>query len=136
VYELFDHTADIGLRVVSPDLDDLFGEAAKGFFSIVVDKIPQRGTPKRLEFGLEADRVEFLFVDWLNELLYVFDTKHMLLDNFDVRIDGTRLAATALARPLDHERDQLLREVKAATYHGLRVEQTTNGWIAEVILDI
>jgi len=26
--------------------------------------------------------------------------------------------------------------VKAITYHGLKVEQTSDGWLAEVILDI
>ncbi len=136
MYEFFDHTADIGLRVKSRDLEELFREAAEGFLSVVVERIPQRGIPTQLEFNLEADRLEFLLVDWLNELLYVLDTKHLLLDAFEVRITDTTLAATAMARPFDLEQDQLLREVKAVTYHNLRVEQTEEGWIAEVILDI
>ena len=58
------------------------------------------------------------------------------LDGFDVRVQGTSLTATALARPLDEQHGRLLREVKAITYHGLRVEKTDHGWLAEVILDI
>jgi SHS2 domain-containing protein len=136
VYELFDHTADVGLRVVAPDLDSLFREAGEGLFSVIIDEIPERGTPAGLEFALEADRLEFLFVDWLSELLYVFDTRRLLLDGFEVRVRSTTLNATALGRPLDARRDRLLREVKAITYHGLRVEETDGGWLAEVILDI
>jgi SHS2 domain-containing protein len=136
VYELFDHTADLGLRVAAPDLNALFREAAEGLFSVVVEEIPQRGAPKRLDFAIEADRTEFLFVDWLSELLYVFDSKRLLLDSFEVDVRDSKLTATALARPLDEDRDRLLREVKAITYHGLRVEQTPDGWLAEVILDI
>jgi SHS2 domain-containing protein len=136
LYELFEHTADLGLRVVAPDLRSLFREAAEGFFSVVVAEIPRRGTPRSLDFRLEADRIEFLFVDWLSELLYVFDTKHLLLDSFDVEVRGRRLEASALARPVDLARDRLIREVKAITYHALRVERTSDGWLAEVILDI
>jgi len=135
VYELFDHTADVGLRVAAPSLDALFAEAACGFFSIVVEPAPRREGMRRVEFALEAERLEFLLVDWLNELLFTFDTKRLVLDRFEVRVEGTRLTAAARARPLD-ERDRVLVEVKAVTYHGLRVERTPDGWQAELILDI
>ena len=136
MYELFDHTADVGLRVMAPDLARVFSEAAEGLFSVIVEEIPQGVSSRRLDFRLEAESVEFLLVDWLSELLYVFDTKHLLLDAFEVDLRGTSLRATALARPLDEKRDRLLHEVKAVTYHGLRVEATEGGWLAELILDI
>ena len=136
MYELFDHTADVGLRVKAPDLARLFCEAAEGLFSVIVEEIHQGAPSRRLDFRLEAEGAEFLLVDWLSELLYVFDTKRLLLDAFEVDLRGTSLEATALARPLDENRDRLLREVKAVTYHGLRVEATEDGWLAEVILDI
>jgi len=136
VYEIFDHTADIGLRVRAPDLPGLFREGAEGLFSIVVEEIPRGEAPERLEFRLEANRIEFLFVDWLSELLYVFETRRLLLDAFEVDLRGSVLTASAMARPFDLDRDRLLREVKAVTYHGLRVEPTPDGWMAEVILDI
>ena len=121
VYELFEHTADLGLRVAAPDPNALFREAAEGFFSVIIEKIPRRGTPERLEFHLEADRLEFLFVDWLSELLYTFDTRRVLLDSFNVDVRGTTLTATALSQPFDEANDPLLHEVKAVTYHALRV---------------
>jgi SHS2 domain-containing protein len=136
VYELFEHTADLGLRVVAPDPSTLFREAAEGFFSVIIEKVPRCETPERLEFRLEADSLEFLLVDWLSELLYTFDTRHLLLDSFVVDVRGTTLTATALSRPFDEAHDPLLHEVKAVTYHALRVAQTPTGWLAEVILDI
>ncbi len=80
--------------------------------------------------------MDYLFVDWLHELLCLFETERLLLDGFDVEIHDTRLAATARAWTVDEPRDRLLHEVKAVTYHHLRVEQTERGWLAEVILDI
>jgi len=136
VYELFDHTADIGLRVVAPDRATLFREAAQGLFAVIVEQGRERGTTETIEFALEAGRDDFLFVDWLNELLYLFEVRRLLLDSFEVALRGTRLQARARARPFDEERDIMLREVKAVTYHGLRVERTAMGWLAEVVLDI
>ena len=34
--EVFDHTADVGLRIRGDDLDDLFRTAAEGLFDYVV----------------------------------------------------------------------------------------------------
>jgi SHS2 domain-containing protein len=136
VYETFEHTADLGLRVRSADLDCLFREAAEGLFSVLVEAIPQNETVQRADFELEAERTEFLLVDWLNELLYRFETRGLLFDSFDVRLDGNRLMATAQSRRFDEQRDRILHEVKAVTYHDLQVRRTDQGWLAELILDI
>ena len=37
---------------------------------------------------------------------------------------------------MDPKRHELDAEVKAVTYHGLRVEPPAEGWLAEVIVDI
>ena len=136
MYELFDHTADLGLRVVAPDREALWREAASGLFSVIVEADPALEQPRRLSFALEAPRDDYLFVDWLSELLYVFESEHLVLSDFEVRLAEGRLAATARGRPLDAGRDRLLHEVKAVTYHGLRLEAGPSGWLAEVILDI
>ena len=135
MYELFDHTADIGLRVRARDLGGLFGDAAAGLFAVIAEDVPPLGTERTLEFHLEGERLDHLLLDWLSELLYVFEVRRLLLRSFVVDVRETRLRAAALARPLD-PLDHLLHEVKAVTYHGLRVERTPDGWLAEVILDI
>ena len=60
----------------------------------------------------------------------------MLFGRFDVSVTDDGLSATAWGEPLDPARHELAREVKAITYHELRVEQTADGWLAEVIVDI
>ena len=82
-----------------------------------------------------ADR-EYLLFDWLKELLYHFDAEHLLLSRFEVRIDDQGLRASVWGEPLDRARHELAHEVKAITYHGLRVEPAADGWLAEVIVDI
>ena len=136
MYELFDHTADLGLRVIAPDREALWCEAAHGLFSVIVEADAALARPRQLAFALAAERDDYLFVDWLSELLYVFESQRLVLFDFDVRLDGRRLSATASGRPLDPDVDRLAHEVKAVTYHGLRLEQVAAGWLAEVILDI
>ncbi len=136
MYELFEHTADLGLRVRARDLDTLFREAAEGFFSLLVEGGPPSSGAREFRFELEAARHDDLLFDWLNELLYTFDTTGCLLGAFEVRVRERRLEATARGAPLEPARHGLLREVKAITYHGLKVEPSDGGWLAEVIVDI
>ena len=81
------------------------------------------------------DRVYLLF-DWLHELLVTFETRRLVLSEFRVRVSDTGLAAEVRGEELDPDRHRLLHEVKAITYHGLKLEQTAAGWQAEVIVDI
>ena len=78
MYEFFDHTADLGLRVRSTDLDALFREAAEGLFAIIVEDVPVVPGAERMDFRLQGERNDYLLFDWLNELLYVFDTRRLL----------------------------------------------------------
>lgn len=136
MYETFDHTADLGLRVQAPDLDTLFAEAAEALFSVVVEDLSTVTASQNLEVNLTGDDREFLLFDWLKTLLYHFDAEHMLFSRFEVHVRPDGLHGIARGEPLDRSRHELSHEVKAITYHGLRVEQTPDGWLAEVIVDI
>jgi SHS2 domain-containing protein len=136
MYEIFEHTADLGLRIRTTDLEDLFTESADGLFSVIVEGEPDDREARPLEFRIDGERHDYLLFDWLNELLYIFDTKRLVLERFRVHLDEKGLEARADGRPLRPERDRLLHEVKAITYHGLRVERVEDGWLAEVIVDI
>jgi SHS2 domain-containing protein len=136
MYETFEHTADLGLRVRAPDLDTLFAEAAACLFSAIVED-PQTVRPlQRIDLRIDGADREYLLFDWLRELLYRFDSQHLLFGRFEVRVGEAGLEATAWGEPLDADRHALAHEVKAITYHGLTVEQTADGWLAEVIVDI
>lgn len=136
MYEVFEHTADLGLRVKAADLPELFAEAGRGLFSVIVDNLQDVQPREERTFALEEEDRAFLFFDWLNELLYCFESEHVLLCAFEVDLDGGRLTATARGEPVDESRHHLAHEVKAITYHRLKVEQTDSGWLAEVIVDI
>lgn len=136
MYEVFEHTADLGLRVRAPDLNALFADAGRGFFSVIVENLDAVQPLETKSWDLPGFDLPYLFFDWLNELVYFFDTTHVLLSEFTVAVGPNGLQATARGEPLDPARHALLHEVKAVTYHQLKIERTPDGWLAEVILDI
>jgi SHS2 domain-containing protein len=136
MHEVFEHTADLGLRVRAADLGTLFTEAAQALFEAIVTDLATVQPSQRVDITIEGDDREYLLFDWLKELLYHFDAEHLLLGKFEVHVEGNRLKATCWGEPLDRDRHQLEHEVKAITYHGLKIEQTPDGWLAEVIVDI
>jgi SHS2 domain-containing protein len=136
MYEFFEHTADLGLRVRAADLDALFAEAARALFAAVVDNLDAVRPLQRVDVRLTGTDREYLLFDWLKALLYRFDAEHLVFGRFEVRVTAAGLAGTAWGEPLDPARHELGHEVKAITYHGLRVEPEAGGWLAEVIVDI
>lgn len=136
MYETFEHTADLGLRVRARNLNTLFAEAATALFAVLVDDLSAVEPRERIDLTIEGDDRAYLLFDWLRELLYRFDAEHRLFARFDVQVSETGLEGHAWGEPLDRDRHTLAHEVKAITYHGLKVEQAEEGWLAEVIVDI
>ena len=136
MYEHFEHTADLGLRVRAPELNALFAEAAQALFAAIVEDLATVEPKQSVEVRLGPEERDYLLFDWLKELLYHFDSEHLLLSRFEVKVSDTGLFGTAWGEPLDRSRHALSHEVKAITYHGLRIEAEDGGWLAEVIVDI
>jgi SHS2 domain-containing protein len=136
MYEIFDHTADLGLRVMGGTLEGVFVEAGEALFSVIVDDIRSVRPSRQVEIDLQNDDQELLLFDWLNELLYRFETGHLLFSRFETRISGGSLAGKAWGEPLDLARHALVHEVKAITYHGLKLRKQADHWLAEVVVDI
>lgn len=135
--EYFEHTADIGIRVICPTLQDIFVEAGLALFELITEKIidvkPIQSVPIQLK---QKDR-DLLLFDWLNQLLYLFETQHWLFSRFEIILSVDGLEAVAYGEPCDSQRHPPSHEVKAITYHQLKLEQQSDGdWLAEVIVDI
>lgn len=136
MYEVFEHTADLGLRISNDSLEGLFVDAARGMFSLIVPELPSVELRETVPITLNADASDYLLFDWLNELLYLFDAQRLLLAGFEVTLDENGLSALAQGEVYDPSRHRLEHEVKAITYHDLTLEQTAKGWQAELIVDI
>ena len=136
MYEFFDHTADLGLRARAADFGALFAEMATALFAAIVDDLRSVRPELRVDVVVEGMDPAYLLFDWLRELLYRHDAEHMLFSRFEVEETATGVKGCAWGERIHSARHVLAHEVKAITYHGLRVEREGDGWVAEVIVDI
>jgi SHS2 domain-containing protein len=136
MFESFAHTAHVGLRVTAPSVNALFAEAGCGLFSVIVSVLGSVQPSETVRVHVEGRDIEYLMVDWLGKLLEIFETRQMLFSQFEVKVTPEGLRAVAKGEPIDSERHHLEHEIKAVTYHGLKVEETDGKWGAEVVLDI
>jgi len=135
-YQFFEHTGDVGMEIFAPSLSDLFEWAARGMVAILTEPAAIRPEAKR-EFSLRADRLDELLIRWLNRLNFEFETESWLFTEFRVRVnENFSLHAAASGELFDPRRHEILREIKAATYHKLTVEKRGDLWYARVIFDL
>lgn len=135
-FKILDHTADVGVIVYGRDLKALFENAGGAFFHLISDlrKVKSR-IEKRIEIGGEP--LERLMVDWLSQLLYLHDVENLLFKKFRVESVGEDgLKATAAGEPFQEEVHVIKTQVKAVTYHQIKVYQEDEGWKAQIIFDL
>ncbi len=138
-FEVIEHTADMGIKAYGKDLAELFINAAYGMASLITDL--EKVNPKdSKDISLKAENKEELLVSWLNEIIYLSASKSMLFSKFEVsKIDEKHLKAKIFGEELDINRHQIETEFKAATYHRLKISNSTlpEGVLqAEIIFDI
>ena len=137
-FEFIEHTADIGIRIYANTLEELFKNAAQGLFSIMLDYEPKPEIEERIV--LETEDLEELLITWLNELISLFITYKFVPLSYSIVIeeeeDQKILKSFIKGATLDCQKHRLKAEVKAATYHSLKIEKLDTGYVAEVIFDV
>ena len=136
MYRLFEHTADFGFHVEADTLPALLAETGRALVSLLVERPAAVQARDVVTVSLTADRLDDLLFDYLSELVYRFSAHGFVPAEQAIETDGVQLRATLRGEPYDAERHGPGCEVKAATYHGLTLERTDAGYVAEVIVDV
>ncbi len=135
-FEAFDHTADIGLHAYGSTLAELFANAALGMESLMVAPDQVRPLISR-EITARGHDLVSLLVDWLDKLIFLFDTEFLLVRECEIQaISETGLTARVSGEPYDPQRHELSSAIKAVTWHEAAVERTAEGYKATIIFDI
>jgi len=134
-FEIVDHTADVGIIAYGADLSQAFANAARALFSLITELDDVKETLHR-DIELVAPDQESLLVEWLNELIYLFDTDNIIFKRFDItNLNNTRLKARSYGEKVDSARHRLKTGVKATTYHMLKIDKG-DGCRVQVLFDI
>jgi len=124
------HTADIAIRVFAPDLPHLFENAAKGLYHIL-EICAGKSEPEEVRINLGSMDNESLLVSFLNELLY-FTEKNIFFREFHLEIEDCHLKGIFKSSRIHSQR----KEIKAVTYHELKIEQSNQGLQTLLVFDL
>lgn len=137
-YEVFEHTADVGIRAYGKDINQAFENSAFGMFDIITD-VDMVEAVGEYVITLEARDLEQMLVDWLSELLFIHTIKQVMFSQFSVDIQGEEgkwhLKGKALGEKYDEKRHPYHTEIKAVTHHILKIERNGDYKI-QVLFDI
>jgi len=133
-YEQIDMSGDVGLRIWGEGLNELFENAGAGMSELITDtSVIKEHINKDVE--IMSDSTESLLVQWLNELIYLFDVDGFIGKIFRVRIENNVLRAHVKGDNFNNEINERRLLLKAATYHNLSLKSNDH-WEAFVIFDI
>ncbi len=160
---LWPTTADIGMRVFAKDFPSLLTEAASGVQTYLmteesaqtINHHVRRSGEWRVRSEHDPHDRHFLYLAWLDEILYRAEVKNQWYVDAMVRVENTEegLVAVAQVSWVDAEAIEREIEVKAVTTHQLIVEEVAAGkevtsqwddvpsfegpgWYADVVFDI
>ena len=127
-----DHPSDIGIIAYGKTQKEIFENAAFGLFSLManLDKV----TPKQIiSLKVAGGNIEELLVNWLNELVFLEDSKKMLFRKFTVKqLSDYALEAEVYGEKIDMKTHELFRPIKAATYNQLQISPNQ----AKIVFDV
>ena len=135
-YEIVEHPADVGFRAYGATLEELFKNAAEAMMSLgcALESIEER---ERREVAAHGENLEALLYDWLTEILAIADAEQLVFHRVEVpEVAGGKARGVVYGEKFDKSRHNAGTYIKAVTYHQLQIEQTPDGWRAQVFLDV
>ncbi|MBI4377515.1 MAG: archease [Nitrospinae bacterium] len=135
-FEEFETTADIGIIAYGEDMKSLFSNAAEGLLSLIADG-GSIDEPESFSINVTARDREGLLVKLLNEIIYIKDTNGFLGKRFTINyLNDNNLKGDIYGEIYNPGKHQILSDVKAATYHNLKIEKVGEVWQVRIIFDV
>ena len=133
-FEYFEHTADVGIRAWGPTLGDAFAAAAEGLVANMVDASKAKRVGEAT-LDVQADSPERLLHAFLEEVLFLVQTRGWVIAHVDATVGADRVVARLHGESYDAARHGHLHEIKAITMHELVVKAGPPAEVS-VIVDI
>ena len=136
-YTIIDHTADIGFEVRAIDKSGLFSQSAYALTDLMVDSESINSTEERRVSVHDSFDMESLFIAWLSEILFHFETKRFLISEvISLSFEENSLHSVVCGEKYNQSKHSVKMIFKAPTYHRLKVGMEGSEWVARVIMDV
>lgn len=135
-YKVVNHTADIAIIVYGEQLSDIYLNSAFALFDLIteLDKVDAQ---ERKSFYIEGLDNEDLLIRWLNELIYCFSTDGWLAKEVKlIKLATQDLEAETRGENFNPLKHTLKNEIKAATYHDIKIEKHGSFYQVQIVFDV
>nr|WP_259134343.1 archease [Methanosalsum natronophilum] len=139
-FEFLEHTADAKFKAYGTTLEEAFENVAMATMNVMIDTTPIKGLiTKHVE--LESSSLDDLVVDWLSEILFLFEVEEIVFGNFKVESvsqqedNKYKIVGEVAGEPIDPSTHKFNTHAKAVTYNGLQVTKENSYWVLQVTID-
>jgi len=135
MFKILEHEADVGILSSGNSWEEAFVDGAKAMLSIMADAEKVEAKDE-IEIQVNASDIAALFVEFLNEILFIRDSEELFLTKFEIKINEHSLAGKAWGEKIDQKKHGVKIEVKAATYSGLKAWEENGEKFVHCIVDV
>ncbi len=135
-YRIFSRSSDLAVKVFGKSQADLFANSAFALFDVLTD-VDKVEVNDHLTLEVEGADRDDLMVNWMRELLYLYQRSGYLLKEFVVReVKDNYIRGEVRGEKFDPDRHEIQREIRAVVSHQSRMEKTGDQWTAQVVLEL
>jgi SHS2 domain-containing protein len=136
-YRLTKHQSELAVRVIGESQADLFANSALALFDVMVADMDKIESKERLPLEVEGADRDDLMINWVRELLYLYQSSGYLIKEFVIReVKDTVVKADVAGEKIDPDRHEIKQEIAAVAFHKSRMEKTGNQWTAHLIFEL
>ncbi len=135
-YRVTTRQSELAVKIFGASHADLFVNSAWALFDVMTD-IEKIDVKDRLPLEVEGTDRDDLMVNWVRELLYLYQGSGYLLKEFHVsEAKDTHVKAQVCGEKIDPDRHEIKQEITAIAYHQSRMEKTGDQWTAQLIFEL
>ena len=136
-YRLTKHQSELAVRVTGESQSTLFANSAFALFDVMVMDVDKVESRERIPLEVEGTDRDDLMVNWMRELLYLYQGGGYLLREFLIReVKDTFVKAEVSGEKIDPDRHEIKQEIMAVAFHKSRMDKTGNQWTAHLIFEV
>lgn len=137
-YQILPHLADLKIKVFGKTKEEIFLNTLKAINEFLKPEIIENQNSKNREIKIESIDLTTLFIDFLNEVLYLIQINKE--SYHDIKFKKFNILPNKITLEVELEGKKVKRfseDIKAATYHNLEFYQEEDkAWKATVLFDV
>lgn len=135
-YRVLNRSSDLVIKVFGKTQAELFSNSAFALFDLLADmeKVEVRD---HLQLEVEGADRDDLMVNWVRELLYLFQGSDYLVKEVELKeIKENYVRGEVKGEKFDPDRHEIRREIRAVAYDQSRMDKTGDQWTAQLIFEL